>query len=100
MVAYSGGADALFVAARCIAEHGCGPLVIVINIPRGVPAQEVDCIALGQLKGGSFASTKYDSRVITMGRPHIVMFANEPPAMEKISAGRWVVATVDQLAAV
>jgi len=100
MVTYSGGADVLFVAARYIAEHGCGPLVIVINIPRGVPAQEVDYIALEQLKDGSFVSTKYDSRVITMDRPHIVMFANEPPAMEKISADRWVVATVDQLAAV
>ncbi len=48
-----------------------------------------------EVKNGIFFSTKYESGMCMFNPPHLVIFANFPPDMTKLSADRWAIYTID-----
>jgi hypothetical protein len=50
---------------------------------------EVDYNVIESVKNGYFQSGKYDSKCVIMPTPHLVVFANFKPRIEKLSVDRW-----------
>jgi hypothetical protein len=67
---------------------GCWPKIIIMNIPR-CNEGHISYQALEQLKDGLAMSTKYEGGQMCMNSPHVVVFANTPPDMEKMSNDRF-----------
>lgn len=44
-----------------------------------------------EIKNGIFFNTKYESKMIIMDTPHIIIFANYEPEIEALSLDRWVI---------
>lgn len=62
------------------------------NLTRAKPANlsELDLYsAMESVKDGYFINLKYETRMVLMSRPHVVVFANHFPKLEHISADRW-----------
>lgn len=53
--------------------------------------------ALEELKDGIFFNTKYESKMVVMEPPHVVVFANFPPDQSKLSADRWQIVNIHTL---
>ncbi len=86
----SGKAGDMQFALAKLAEGGIEPRMIIWDLPRSrtVP----DFAGLEEIKNGLFFSTKYESgQVLLKVFPHIVVFSNHPPDLERMSADRWVV---------
>ena len=63
--------------------------VFLINVPRG-SMQYLQYAVLEQLKDRMVFSTKYQTRMKTLAKsPHVIVFCNEEPDMEKMSADRY-----------
>ena len=68
------------------------PKIVILDIPR-------DCVGcsykgLEQIKNGIFFSTKYESGMVVFNPPHIVVFANEEPDIDRMSKDRWNVVEI------
>lgn len=50
---------------------------------------------LEKFKDGAIFKSKYESRVLFMNTPHVVVFANMPPDETKLSEDRWDIRNVD-----
>lgn len=50
--------------------------------------------ALESVKDGHFVSTKYETKTVTMRRPHVWVFANVLPNLQSLSKGRWRIFTI------
>lgn len=67
------------------------PGIVVYDIPRSHEGH-VSYSALEQIKNGMIFSPKYESGSKCFNPPHIVIFANFPPAFpDKMSSDRWVI---------
>lgn len=65
--------------------------IFLFDIPRG-QMQFMQYSVLEQLKDGLIFSAKYESRTkVFKHRNHVVVFSNEDPEMDKLSADRYVV---------
>lgn len=65
--------------------------IVVFDIPRG-HGGHVSYDALECMKNGLIVNTKYEAAFHVFNSPHIIIFANEPPANpEKLSEDRWVI---------
>jgi len=53
--------------------------------------------ALEEVKDGIFFSSKYESGMCMYNSPHVIVFANFPPDMEKLSKDRWYVECIDEM---
>lgn len=51
---------------------------------------------LEEIKNGIFYNTKYESGMVLFNTPHIIIFANFEPEMEKLSSDRWVIKNVGE----
>ena len=95
---------AIFVSGKgadvkaAIAATEKKPKVVVFGIPRTAEKADGDqCIswdALESVKDGMFFSGKYESGMVLMPPPHMIVFANFAPDTTKLSADRWVVENV------
>lgn len=68
--------------------HRHYPHVVLFDIPRS----NIDYInyeAIEKVKDGLFFVGKYESQQVIMNPPHIFIFANEYPTIDKLSADRW-----------
>lgn len=64
------------------------PEIIIFGFPRS--SENYVCYgAIEELKDGIFFSGKYESGMIIMNSPHIIVFANFSPDLEKLSRDRW-----------
>lgn len=63
------------------------PRVILINIPRSV--EKLSYTGIEEIKDMYFFSGKYEGGMICGPCPHVMVFANEEPAWEKMSKDRW-----------
>ncbi len=61
---------------------------MVIDIPRANEGN-VSYQAIEDLKNGALFSTKYESGMCVFNSPHVVVFANMAPDLNKLSADRW-----------
>jgi len=62
--------------------------VIVVNCPRSMQ-DYMNYGAIEMIKDGLVYSGKYEGAQLVFNCPHVFVFANTPPAEEKMSAGRW-----------
>jgi hypothetical protein len=90
MVVEGANNDILCGVAKHIEEHGDAPRIIIFDIPR-VNEGGVSYQAIEKLKNGYFFSGKYESGMCRFNSPHLIIFSNDPPVMEKLSEDRWVV---------
>lgn len=69
------------------------PKIVIINVPRS----NIDYISypgLEEIKDMFFFSGKYEGGMVCGPNPHVLIFANEPPEYEKMSADRWKVTKI------
>ena len=67
------------------------PRIILINVPR---SQDTDCLSwqgIEEIKDMFFFSPKYEGGMVCGAAPHVVIFSNQAPPMEKLSKDRWQV---------
>lgn len=77
-------------------KNCCLPKIVIINIPRST-LDYVSYTGIEEIKDMFFFSGKYEGGMICGKNPHVLIFANEEPQYEKMSADRWKVWNVDDL---
>lgn len=81
-------ADVKYMLFKYYEKHGCGPNIILYDIPR-CNENYVSWQALESIKNGNISSTKYESECFFINPPHILCFSNFAPNIEKLSKDRW-----------
>lgn len=66
------------------------PQIVLINIPRDAK-DFVSWTGIEEIKDMMFYSGKYEGGCICGKCPHVIMFSNSPPPINKVSADRWKV---------
>lgn len=92
-------ADAKCGIAAYVDTHGEGPPIVIMDIPRTRSTSYVSYEAIESIKNGRFFSSKYESGMVRFNKPHVIVFANEPPFMERMSLDRWCIEKLSQEAA-
>lgn len=70
------------------------PKIIIFDVPRAC-LEYISYTGIEEIKNGVFCSSKYESSMCVMNRPHIIIFANEPPLLSKMSQDRWNVVLIN-----
>lgn len=70
-------------------KHAKYPQIIIIDIPRSIDVDYLSYTGIEEIKNGCFFCPKYESDMIVMNPPHIIIFSNEEPNTEKMSIDRW-----------
>lgn len=65
-------------------QHGC-----FINLARQTEHHERMYTYLENIKDGRMTTTKYSGKTIKFNTPHLIVFANFPPMVNKLSMDRW-----------
>jgi len=73
-----------------IAEMGDYPRIVLIDCPRSM-MDYISYPGIEEIKNAYFFAGKYESRQIIGNSPHLFIFANAPPDMDKLSKDRWIV---------
>lgn len=64
------------------------PKIIIFDIPR-TNIDYLNYEAIESIKNGCFFSGKYECTQVIMNCPHVIIFANTPPILSKLSIDRW-----------
>lgn len=81
------GSDILHVCTEALSKNPkCK--TFILDFPRAIEGF-VSYTAIEQIKNGFWTSTKYEGGTICINRPHVIIFANWEPEIEKFSADRW-----------
>jgi len=76
-------------------ENGSAIPLVVVNIPRSFSADFVSYESFENVKDGIFYSGKYEGATYLANPPHLIIFSNFHPVMDKMSEDRWVVRCID-----
>lgn len=68
--------------------------IVVFDIPR-TSLDYINYTAMEKIKDGQIVSGKYEGCQAIIASPHLIVFANEPPALTKMSLDRWKVTCLD-----
>ncbi len=74
--------------------NDCLPEIVLVNIPR-VNTNFVSISGLEQIKDMFFFCGKYEGGMVCGPNPHVVVFANEPPETDTMSADRWKIVCLE-----
>lgn len=98
--------DSLFLTGKAAdMKYGCfsyieskktsAPRVVMIDLVR---SQEnfFSYQGLEEIKNGIFYNTKYESKMVLFDSPHVIVFANWPPEMDKLSRDRWKIYWINE----
>ena len=66
------------------------PKVVIVDIPR-VNRGHFSIAGIEEIKNMFFFSGKYEGGMVSGPIPHVICFANVPPAYEEMSADRWMI---------
>lgn len=83
--------DVLHGIAKFREEKGIYPEIVLYDIPRSFNTEFLSYQALESVKNGLFFSGKYEGAMHCFNSPHLVVFGNVPPDLEKLSKDRWIV---------
>lgn len=72
------------------------PEIVIINIPRCTDVDHVSWQGIEEIKDMFFFSPKYEGGMVCGASPHMLIFANEPPPLYKLSEDRWIVTEISQ----
>lgn len=78
--------DALFSIANILEEKDID--IVFFNISRS-EYNGISYAAIESIKDGIFYCGKYESKMCIFNVPHVVVFANSPPEIDKLSKDRW-----------
>jgi hypothetical protein len=71
--------------------------IILMDIPRIVDIDKISYKTLEEIKNGCFFSVKYESQMILMNPPHIIVFSNKEPIYGNMSEDRWNVKEITDI---
>ena len=80
--------DMKYGIIKFIEKHGDYPQLIVFDVPR-TTRQFLSYQGIEEVKNGCFFSSKYESDMVIGNAPHLFIFANFKPDIEKMSMDRW-----------
>lgn len=75
-------------------KAGKRPNIVIVDIPR----EKLDFTlysTLEMLKNGHVYSGKYEGGKLIFPHPHVIVFANDQPHMERLSADRWRIVEIN-----
>lgn len=87
--------DAKCMIAEIIKEGGDAPKILIMDVTR-TREEKISYQGLEELKNGCFCSPKFKGSMVLYDTPHIIVFSNEAPEMERLSKDRWVVTHIDK----
>lgn len=64
--------------------------IVIWDLPRSV-GNLVNYQSIEEVKNGMFFSGKYESTMTLFNTPHLFIFTNEIPDLDKLSKDRWVI---------
>jgi hypothetical protein len=76
-------------------SNGHTPELIVVDLPRGFDKEYLSYNGLEEIKNMFFYSGKYEGGMVDGNPPHLIIFCNEQPNVEKMSKDRWVIVDID-----
>lgn len=76
-------------------KNGDTPNIVLFPIPKSFNTEYLSYEALENIKDMYFYSGKYEGGMVCGNPPHLIVFANEPPELDKCSADRWKVIQID-----
>lgn len=88
------GADIRNGVNQYMMTNKMSPDLVVFPVPRSYGAQYISYEGLENIKDMYFYSGKYEGGTILGNSPHLFVFANEPPELEKCSPDRWRVVEI------
>ncbi len=71
------------------------PKIILLDIPRSLEGY-ISYSGIEAIKNGLFFSTKYESSMAIFNAPHIIIFANFYPEVDRLSLDRWEILTLSK----
>ncbi len=93
---YLGGkANDVKSAIATMVEKGDNPDICIFDYVRSTEAH-ISYDAIESVKNGIFFSGKYESNMVLFNTPHVVIFANFKPDMDKLSRDRWVIRCISE----
>lgn len=72
------------------------PTLICVDVPRS-SNEYINYGAIEQIKNGLIFSGKYEGKQLVFDAPHVFVFANEYPDVEKLSKDRWKIFNIDNM---
>lgn len=75
----------------CMMNNGLTPRIVLIDLPRTFDQEYLCYTGIEEIKNGLFYSTKYESGQCIFNSPHVIIFSNDYPKRNKLSADRWIV---------
>lgn len=87
-------ADVKYGVAQFISNPKNNFRIAIFNLTRTIE-DYVSYAALEEVKDGIFFSTKYESGMVLFDVPHIYVFANFPPDVNKMSKDRWNIVEIN-----
>jgi len=83
------------IVAHTEQNNGVWPELIVFDVPRSQEGY-LSYTGIEEIKNGIFASSKYESSMFKMNRPHVMVFANfEPTPGRDMSADRFRIVRIN-----
>lgn len=93
-IGYSDSKDAMYMVSK-----SPGAKAYFFDLTRTKPKMfsQGDLYAsIEQIKNGHFMNSKYESCVVLMEPPHVVVFSNQMPDLESLSKDRWSIYKLDE----
>ncbi|AXQ66620.1 MAG: putative viral replication protein [Circoviridae sp.] len=84
------------VIEYCKQNNGRTPEFVVFPIPRSFSQEYISYEAIENIKDMFFYSGKYEGGSVCGNCPHVIVFANHPPCMDKLSTDRWNIVNIDE----
>lgn len=91
--------DSKFIVAEWMKHTQCNrsPRVIIYDVARCQDSEKVSYQTIEDLKNGLFLSTKYECKTVVYNTPHLIVFSNQLPNMDKLSHDRWNIIHLSKL---
>lgn len=77
-------------------QNGYTPELIVCNIPKSFDSNYLSYTGLEEIKDMLFYSGKYEGGMICGNPPHLIIFSNELPDVNKVSIDRWKIFNIEK----
>lgn len=94
VIVASGKKNDIYNEIHTVLSSGIIPTIIVLDYPR----HDLDYINYGAIeciKNGFLYSGKYEGGKCIFPIPHVIVFANEPPDITKMSSDRWHIVKIE-----
>lgn len=85
------GADVRNGVVEFVKRNGYTPHLVIYPIPRSFNQEYLSYESIENIKDMLFYSGKFEGGMVCGNCPHVIVFANEPPDVSRMSEDRWKV---------